>query len=96
MGKCSKRSEKENRKLVLLVLCLTEIRIVQHRSALDADMKITLSQNFPSHLNKVRKDAKSEKSTEKGNRACDNSDDDNDLKLYASMARMSSDDKRKN
>ena len=38
---------------------------------------------------------KSEKSKEKGNRACDNSDDDNDLKVYASMTRMSSDDKFK-
>ena len=32
---------------------------------------------------------------EKGNRACDNSYDDNDNKIYASMARMSSYDKRK-
>ena len=36
----------------------------------------------------------SEKSKEKGNRAWDNSDDDNDLKVYAYMAQMSSDDKR--
>ena len=35
------------------------------------------------------------KSKEKCNRACDNSDDENDLKVYASMARMSSDDNRK-
>ena len=39
---------------------------------------------------------KSEKSKEKGNHACDNSDDDNDLKVYASMARMSNDDEREN
>ena len=39
---------------------------------------------------------KSEKSKEKGNRACDNSDDDNDLKVYTYMARMSSDEKREN
>ena len=38
---------------------------------------------------------KSERSKVKGNRTCDNSDDDNDHKIYASMARMSSDDKRK-
>ena len=38
---------------------------------------------------------KSEKSKEKVNRACDNSDDDNDHKIYTYMARMSSDDKRK-
>ena len=28
------------------------------------------------------------------NRACDNSEDDNDHKIYTSMARISSDDKR--
>ena len=38
---------------------------------------------------------KSEKSKKKGNGACENSNDDNDIKVYASMARMSSDDKRK-
>ena len=37
---------------------------------------------------------KSEKSKEKCNRACDNSNDEDDLKVYSSMARMSSDDKR--
>ena len=37
---------------------------------------------------------KSERSNEKGNRACNNSDDDNDHKIYASMELMSSDDKR--
>ena len=37
---------------------------------------------------------KSDNSKEKGNSAKDNSNDDNDLKVYASMARMSSDDKR--
>ena len=37
---------------------------------------------------------KSKKSREKGNRACDNSDDDNELKVYTSMARMSNDEKR--
>ena len=36
---------------------------------------------------------KSEKSKEKGNRECDNSDDDDELKVYASMERMSNDDK---
>ena len=31
---------------------------------------------------------------EKGNRACDNSEDNDEHKIYASMARMSSDDER--
>ena len=40
------------------------------------------------------KRCKSEKFKEKDNRVCDNSDDENDLKVYASMALMSNDDKR--
>ena len=43
-----------------------------------------------------QKRRKSEKSKEKGNRAYDNSDDDNDLKVYTSISQMTSDDKRKN
>ena len=39
---------------------------------------------------------KCEKSKEKDNYACNNSNDDDDLKVYASMAQMSSDDKREN
>ena len=39
---------------------------------------------------------KSDISKEKGNSAKGNSDDDGDLKLYASMAGMSNDDERKN
>ena len=50
---------------------------------------------FPKPPKDSEKRRKSEKSKERGNRACDNSDDDNDLKVYASMARMSSDDKHK-
>ena len=38
---------------------------------------------------------KYEKSKGKVNRACDNSDNDNDHKVYASMAQTPSDDKRK-
>ena len=50
---------------------------------------------FPKPPKDSEKRRKSEKSKEKGNRACDNSDYDNDHKIYASMARMSSDEKRK-
>ena len=39
-GNVSKRSERKKRKLVLLVLHLTKIRIVQLGNALDADLKI--------------------------------------------------------
>ena len=42
------------------------------------------------------KKRKSDKSREKGNCAKDNSNDDDDLKVYASMAKMSNDDVREN
>ena len=48
---------------------------------------------FPKPPKDSEKRRKSEKYKEKGNRACDNSDDDNDHKVYASMAQMSNDDK---
>ena len=51
---------------------------------------------FPKPPKDSEKIRKSGKCKEKVNRACDNSDDDNDLKVYASMARMSSYDKREN
>ena len=41
------------------------------------------------------KQRKSVRFNEKGNRACDNGEDDNDHKIYASIARMYSDDERK-
>ena len=69
-------------------------------------MKITWSQNFSSHQKIVRNDVsryilikkdndkrrKQLRFNEKCNRACDNGKYDNDHKIYASMARMSSDD----
>ena len=51
---------------------------------------------FPKPPKDSEKRRKSAHSNEKGNCACDNSDDDNDHKIYASMARMSSDDNREN
>ena len=92
----SKRSEKKKTKLVLLVLRLRKIQIFQLGNTLDADLKIILSQNVPSHLKTVRKDTSLEKTKEKGNSAKDNSDDDDELKVYAYMERMSNDDVREN
>ena len=56
-GNISKKLERKRKNLARLVFHLTKIRIVQHGNALDADLKIILSQNLPSHLNTVRKDA---------------------------------------
>ena len=44
---------------------------------------------YPKPPKDSEKRRKSDKSKDKVNRACDNSNDDNDLKVYASMARMS-------
>ena len=49
---------------------------------------------FPKPPKDSEKRCKSERSKEKCNCACDNSNDENDLKVYASMARMSGDYKR--
>ena len=51
---------------------------------------------FPKPPKDSEKRRKFEKSKETGNRVCDNSDDENDLKVFASMARMSNDDKCEN
>ena len=40
-----------------MVLHITKIRIIQLRNALDADHRIIGSQNVPSHLKIMRKDA---------------------------------------
>ena len=53
----SKISERKRRKLARLALHLTKIWIVQLVNALDEDLKIILSQNVPSHVKTVRRDA---------------------------------------
>ena len=53
----SKGSERKTKKLAQLVFHITEIRIVRLGNVIDADLKIILSQNIPSHIKTVRKDA---------------------------------------
>ena len=74
----SKISEKKKRKLVLLVLHLTKIQIGGSKDHLIA--------KFPKPPKDSEKICKSDKSKEKGNSAKDNRDDDDDLKVYTSMA----------
>ena len=57
------------------------------------DQMIAKCTKPPKDSEKIRK---SVRSNEKGSRACDNSEDDNDHKIYASMARISNDDVPKN
>ena len=51
---------------------------------------------YPKSPKYSEKRRNSDKSKEKGNREKDSSDDDDDLKVYTSMAQMSNDDKREN
>ena len=50
---------------------------------------------FPKPPKDSEKRRKSVRFNEKGNRTCDNREDENDHNIYAYMARMSSDDERK-
>ena len=56
-GFFSKGSDRKRKNLARLVFHITKIRIFQIGNDLDADLKIIWSQNFPSHLKTVRKDA---------------------------------------
>ena len=51
---------------------------------------------YPKPPKDSEKRRKSEKAKEKGNSVKDNSDDDDDLKVYASMAQISNDDVSEN
>ena len=50
---------------------------------------------FPKPPKDIEKRRKQVRFNEKGNCACDNGKDNDDQKIYASMAQMSSDDERK-
>ena len=50
---------------------------------------------FPKPPKDNEKRRKQVRFNDKGNRACDNGEDNDDHKIYASMVQMSSDDKRK-
>ena len=69
---------------------LTEIRNVRPRNDLDVDLKINWLQNVPSQKKYNEKWRKKVSFNEKGNRACNNGEDNNDHNIYASMAQMSS------
>ena len=49
---------------------------------------------FPKPPKDIEKRQRKVSFNEKGNRACDNGENDNDHKIYASMARMSSNNER--
>ena len=94
MENASKRAESKKRKLVLLVLHLKKKSDRPARKCFRCRSEDNLIAKCPKPPKDSENRRKSEKSKEKRNCAWDNSDDDNDLKVYAYMAQMSSDDKR--
>ena len=94
MGKCLKKIRKEKEKARLAGTSSKKSSDRPAWKCFRYGSEDHMIAKFPKPPKYSEKRRKYEKSKEKGNRACDNSDDDNDLKVYASMARMSTDDKR--
>ena len=74
---------------------LTEIWNVRLGNALDVNLKIIWSQNVQIHQKITRNVEGKYVFNEKGNCACNNGKNYSHQKIYASMARMSSNDERK-
>ena len=89
-----KRSENKKRKLVLLVLRQTKNSDRPARKCFRCGSEDHLIAKCPKPPKDSEKRRKSEKSKEEGNSAKENISDDDDLKVYASMARMSNYDER--
>ena len=83
--------DRKRRKLARLMFHLTDIRNVRLGNALDDHM----IEKFPKPPKDNEKRRNQVHFNEKGNCACDNGKHDYDHKIYASMARMSSDDELK-
>ena len=90
----SKRTERKRRKLALLVLHLTNNSDRPARKYFRCGSEDHMIAKCPNPPKDNEKRRKSDKSKEKVNSAKDNSDDDDDLKVYASMAQLSNDDVR--
>ena len=56
--KCFKRIRQEKEKVCAVVFHLTEIRNVRLGNVIDADLKIILLQNVPSHLKTAKRNAR--------------------------------------
>ena len=94
--KCFKKIRKEKEKARSAVTSSNKNSDRPARKCFRCGSEDHMIAKFPKPPKDSEKIRKSEKSKEKGNSAKDNSDDDNDLKVYASMARMSNSYKREN
>ena len=96
MGKCFKKIRKEKEKAHYAGTLSNKSSYCPDQKCFrcgSEDHLITKCTKPPKDSEKRRK---SNKAKEKGNSAKDNRDDDNDLKVYASMARMTNDDVSEN
>ena len=94
--KCLKKIRKENEKARSTGTLSNKNSDLPARKCFRCVSEDHLIAKCPKPPKDSEKRRKSEKSKEKGNSAKDNSGDDDDLKLYASMARMSNVDVREN
>ena len=96
MGKCFKNIRKEKEKACSAGTSSNKNSDRPARKCFRCGYEDHLIAKFPKPPNDSEKRRKSDKSKEKGNSAEDNSDNDDDPKVYAYMARMSNDDIREN
>ena len=96
VGKCFKEIRKEKEKARSAGTSSNKNSDRPARKCFKCGSENHMIEKRPKAPKDSEKRRKSDKSKEKGYRACNNSDYDNDLKVYASMARMSSDEKREN
>ena len=94
--KCFKKIRKEKAKARSAGTSLNKNSDLPARKCLRCGSEDHMIAKFPKPPKDSEKRGKSEKSKEKGNRTCNNSDDDDELKVYAYMEQMSNDDKREN
>ena len=93
--KCFKRIRKEKEKARAVDVLSNKNSERLHRKCFKCGSEDHMIAKFPKPPKDNEKRRKQVCFNEKVNRACDNSEDNDDHKIYASMARMSSDDERK-
>ena len=93
LQKHSKESDRKRENLMWLVIWTTDERNVRVRNVLDVDLKITLLKIFQSHQKRMINGESNYILMKKCNCACNNGENNSDQKIYASMERMSDNDK---
>ena len=94
--KCFKRIRQEKEKVLTVGISSNKNSDLPARKCFRCGSEDHMIAKYPNPPKDSEKRRKSEKSKEKSNCACDNRDDDDELKVYASMARMYNDDVREN